>query len=97
MDNAEERSLDLVQRLIISALIAVVFGAPTVALAGYAAFGDQVRPSTAIGLCVLSGVMGLLTVGAIHVINRRQWYFPTLVIGLVPAALAAYRVFFAGT
>ena len=52
MDNADERSLDLVQRLIISALLLVVMGAPTVALAGYAAFADSVAPNAAVGLCV---------------------------------------------
>ena len=43
MNDAEQRSLDLVQRLIVSALLVVVLGAPTVALAGYGVFGSAVE------------------------------------------------------
>jgi len=93
MDDAEERSLDLVQRLVISALLLVVMGAPTVALAGYGVVADSVAPSTALGLCVLSGVIGLLAAAVIHLINRRRPYAPTVILGLVPAALAAYLIF----
>ena len=92
MDKAEERSLDLVQRLIISALLLVVMGAPTVALAGYGAFADSVAPNAAAGLCALSGVIGLLCAAVIHVINRRRPYAPTVLIGLLPAAVAAYLI-----
>ena len=77
----------------ISALLLVVMGAPTVALAGYGVFADAVAPSTALGLCVLSGVIGLLGAAVIHLINRRRPYAPTVILGLVPAALAAYLIF----
>ncbi len=93
MDDADERSLDLVQRLVISALLLVVMGAPTVALAAYGAFADSVAPNVALGLCVLSGVIGLLCAAVIHVINRRPPYAPTVILGLLPAAAAAYVIF----
>ena len=40
----------------------------------------------------MSGVIGLLCAAVIHVINRRRPYAPTVVLGLIPAAIAAYLI-----
>jgi hypothetical protein len=90
---SEERSLDLVQRVVISALCIVVFGAPTFALAAYSAFSTAIGHSDAIGLWVMSGLVGLLAAIAIMLINRRRPWSPFVLIGLLPAAVAAYWVF----
>jgi hypothetical protein len=90
---AEARSLDLVQRLVISALCFVVFGAPTFALAAYSAFSTAISQSDSIGLWVMSGVVGLLAAAAILLINRRRPYSPFVLLGLLPAAVASYWVF----
>ena len=90
---AEARSLDLVQRVVISALCVVVFGAPTFALAAYSAFSTAISPSDSIGLWLMSGVVGALAAVAILLINRRKPYSPFVLLGLVPAAVAAYWVF----
>ena len=87
----EERSLDLVQRTIISALVAVVFGTFAAVLAAYLAIrGDQDLPHfSVIGLWIMSGVLGLVTAAAILLINRRRPYSPWVLLGLLPMAISA--------
>jgi ABC-type Fe3+ transport system permease subunit len=87
----EERSLDLVQRTIVSALVAVVFGTFAAVLAAYLAIrGDQDLPHfSVIGLWIMSGVLGLVTAAAILLINRRRPYSPWVLLGLLPMAISA--------
>jgi Zn-dependent protease with chaperone function len=74
----EEQSLDLVQRVIVSALVAIVFGTFSAVLAAYLAIrGDQDLPRVSVvGLWIMTGVLGLATAGAILLINRRRPYSP---------------------
>ena len=90
---AEDRSLDLVQRMIISALIIVVFGLFAGMLAGYLAYSPQEsgRGDT-IGLWVMSGVFGLATAAAVLVVNRKRPYSPWVILGLLPMAVSAFWV-----
>jgi hypothetical protein len=92
---AEQRSLDLVQRVIISALVGVVFGSLAVVLAAYVAVsGDEDLPrSSVVGLWVMTGVIGLLTAAAVLVINRRRPYSPLVALGLIPIVVTAYWIF----
>jgi hypothetical protein len=92
---AEQRSLELVQRVIISALVGVVFGSLAVVLAAYVAInGDQDLPrSSVIGLWVMTGVIGLLTAAAVLMINRRRPYSPLVTLGLLPMLVTAYWIF----
>jgi hypothetical protein len=87
----EEQSLDLVQRIIISALVAVVFGTFSAVLAAYLVIrGDQDLPSFSVtGLWIMTGVLGLATAAAILLINRRRPYSPWVLLGLVPMAISA--------
>ena len=84
----EERSLDVTQRAIVSALVGIVFSA---GLAAYLAIrGDQDLPSFSVtGLWIMTGVMGLATAAAILVINRRRPYSPLVLLGLLPMAISA--------
>jgi hypothetical protein len=83
----EARSLDLVQRIIISALVAVVFGTFAAVLAFR---GDQDLPHfSVVGLWIMSGVLGLVTAAAILLINRRRPYSPWVLLGLLPMAISA--------
>jgi hypothetical protein len=90
---SEGRSLDLVQRMIISALIVVVFGLFAGALAAYLAFYPEAsdRGST-IGLWVMSGVFGLVTAAAVLVVNRKRPYSPWVILGLLPMAVSAFWI-----
>jgi ABC-type thiamin/hydroxymethylpyrimidine transport system permease subunit len=92
---AEERSLDVVQRGVMSALVAVVFGSFASVLALYLAIaGDRDLPrDSVIGLWVMTGVLGLLTAAAVLIINRRPPYAPWVVLGLVPMLASAYWIF----
>ena len=76
-DQAEERSLDFVQRMIISALIIVVFGLFAAMLATYiAVYPEESSRSSTIGLWTMSGVFGLASAAAVLVVNRRRPYSP---------------------
>ena len=90
---AEEKSLDLVQRMVISALCVVVIGGPTVALGAYSAFSTAISRSDSIGLWVMCALVGLLAAAAVLLINRRKPYSPLVLLGLVPAAVVAFWVF----
>jgi hypothetical protein len=87
----EARSLDLVQRVVISALVAVVFGTFAAVLAAYLAIaGDRDLPPTSVtGLWIMTGVMGLGAAAAILLINRRRPYSPWVLLGLLPMAISA--------
>lgn len=93
-DKAEdERSLDVVQRVVTSVLAIVVGGgiSTLLALNTVLGYGSPDR-SSHIGLWVLSGVTGILTMAAVLVINRRHPYSPMLLLGLLPLALSAYSI-----
>jgi hypothetical protein len=87
----EAESLDLTQRVIISVIVAVVFGTFSAVLAAYLAVrGDQDLPHfSVVGLWIMSGVMGLATAAAILLINRRRPYSPWVLLGLLPMAISA--------
>jgi hypothetical protein len=86
----EARSLDVVQRVVISALVAVVFGTFAAVLAAYLVVaGDSDLPrSSVIGLWIMTGVMGLGTAAAILIVNRRRPYSPWVLLGLLPMAIS---------
>ena len=90
-----KRSLDVVQRAIISALVGVVFGLFAVVLALYLVFSakQDLAHGDIVGLWVMTGVLGLVTAGAILVINRRRPYSPWVVLGLLPMAVSWYWIF----
>src|SRR5215204_6215592 len=87
----EAQSVDLVQRVVISALVAVVFGTFAAVLAAYLAIaGDRdLPPTSVIGLWIMTGVMGLGTAAAILRINRRRAYSGWVLLGLLPVAISA--------
>ena len=90
MSDAEEKSLDLVQRMVISAILCVVFGAPTAALAASAPHRAQTNPADATGLWVMGLLLGVVTVQAVLFTNRRRPWHPAALVGLLPSALSAY-------
>ena len=87
----EERSLDFVQRVIVSVLVGVVFGSFSAVLAAYLAIrGDQDLPSFSVtGLWIMTGVLGLATAAVILLVNRRRPYSPWIILGLLPMAISA--------
>jgi len=65
------------------------------ALALYVSITDRslLARSDAIGLWVVSGVLGLVSAGVILIINRRRPYHPAVLIGLIPMAVSAFWLF----
>ena len=87
---AEQRSLDLVQRLVISALIAVVFGTLAAALSAYLVLrSEEFSRSSLLLLWGQTGVIGLICAAIILVVNRRRPYSPWVLLGLLPMAISA--------
>jgi cation transporter-like permease len=87
----EERSLDFVQRAIVSVLVGVVFGSFAAVLAAYLAIrGDQDLPSFSVtGLWIMTGVLGVATAAVILLVNRRRPYSPWIILGLLPMVISA--------
>jgi hypothetical protein len=85
------RSLDVTQRVIVSALLGIVFGTFSAVLAAYLAIrGDQDLPHfSVVGLWIMTGVMGLATAAAILLVNRRRPYSPWVLLGLLPMIVSA--------
>ena len=96
-DEAHRKSLDVVQRAVLSALLGFVFGSLAVVLAFYLAVaGDSdetLGRSRVIGLWIMTGVLGLITAAAILVINRRRPYNPLVLLGLLPLLVSWYWIF----
>jgi hypothetical protein len=69
----EARSLDLVQRMVVSALAVVVGGAISAGIAASIASNPaDLDRASVIGLWVFVGIAGLLTAATVLVINRRH-------------------------
>ncbi len=90
---AEERSLDLVQRVVFSAIVVVVIGSIATVLALYLAFNtEKLARSDEILLWLMTGVIGIISVVVVLLINRRRAISPWLLLGLLPMAVSAYWV-----
>jgi predicted membrane channel-forming protein YqfA (hemolysin III family) len=90
---AEERSLDLVQRVVFSAIVVVVIGSIATVLALYLVYNrEEFSRVDATILWAMTGVVGLVTVIVVLLINRRRPFSPWLVLGLLPMAVSAYWV-----
>lgn len=91
---SEEQSLDFVQRVIISALIVVVFGTIGAVLAAYLVLRpDEFGRDERIALWLQTGVIGLITAGLVLLVNRRRPYAPWVLLGLLPMAVSAWWIF----
>lgn len=90
----EEMSIDQVQRWVVSLLIFAISTFPIGGLIGvsYATL-NQGRRGSAIGLIIMAGVIGVIGVGAIRIVHKRPVATPLLVLGVLPAAIAAYVIF----
>lgn len=87
------KSLDTVQRWVISVLLIVVGGAPASALAAYSTHLSDSERGSAVGLWLMSGVIGLATMVGVLVIHRRRPLSPLLAFGLIPTAIGAFYLF----
>ncbi len=92
-EQEEARSLDLVQRMVVSALAIVIYGAIAAGLTTYVTLNPSgLSRGSIIALWLIAGFAGLLTAATVLVINRRHPYSPLLMLGLLPTAISAYWV-----
>jgi hypothetical protein len=83
-----------VQRWVMSALVLTV---ATLFASGLAVLSLTVedRGGSRVGLMALAAVVGLAAIVGVRLINVRAWLTGWLVLGLLPAGVAAYFAFFA--
>ncbi len=91
----DERSLDFVQRMVISGLVAISLGSVPVVLAAYLAIRGELDlpPNSVRGMWVMSGVTGLIVTEVVLLINRQRPYSPWILVGLLPMAASWYWIF----
>lgn len=84
-----------VQQWVASALLLVVGLTPaaTLALVSVWMNEEEGMRSNAVGLWVMSPIWAVVTIAGVLVIHRRSVLSPWLVLGLIPAALAAPFLF----
>ena len=85
--------IETVQRWVASVILIHVGSVPAVSLAVYSigiAEGDRGK---GIGLWVMSGVIGLLTVAGVLAIFRRSPLSPWMVLGAAPTAVTGFYIF----
>jgi hypothetical protein len=88
----EQKSLTRVQRWVMSVLAVTTLFHLQVGLIIAALYLDDPRPGAEVGLCVIAGAFGLMSVALAFLIHGRKPYTPWLVVGLVPAAVGIWLV-----
>ncbi|AXT85926.1 hypothetical protein C6I20_12535 [Aeromicrobium sp. A1-2] len=89
-----ELTIEQVQRWVVSFLILAVSSFPLGALVAviHTIVGEG-RNSDGIILLVVMGCLGVLALGAIRLVHRRTVFVPWLVLGTLPAVIAAFFIF----
>ena len=84
-----------VQQWVATALVLVVGMTPAIALAMVSVMmnDEQGMHDNAVGLWVMSPIWGVATIVGALLIHRRRVLSPWLLLGLVPAAVAAPMLF----
>lgn len=86
-------SLERTQRWVISALITAVATFPTGALIIVTHVIHDDDPATAVALCIMTAVLGVIAVAAILLMHKRSPLSFFLCVGLVPAICSAFWTF----
>ncbi len=83
-----------VQRWVVSLLVFAITSFPIGGLiaASHSFFGDD-RRGSAIGLLGMAGIIGMIAIGVMRVIHKRSIASPLILLGLLPAAIAAIFIF----
>ena len=84
--------IETVQRWVASAILFHVGSVPAVTLAVYSIGVADTEYGKGVGLWLMSGVIGLLTVAGILLIFRRSLLSLWLVTGILPTAVTGFYV-----
>jgi hypothetical protein len=82
-----------VQRWVTSVLIVAVVGHFAEALAVFALLVPEQPSSPRVGLLILAGITGVLTIGGVRIVHQRRMLSPWLILGLAPAAVSTYLAY----
>ncbi|MEU4605495.1 hypothetical protein AB0F43_21140 [Kribbella sp. NPDC023972] len=85
--------IETVQRWVVSAILFHIGSTPAVTLAVYSIGVAADDFGKGVGLWVMSGVIGILTVAGILAIFRRSLLSPWLLPGILPTAITGFFIF----
>jgi hypothetical protein len=86
-------NIETVQRWVVSAVLFHVGSVPAITLAVYSIGVAAGEFGRGVGLWVMSGVIGVLTVAGILAIFRRSILSPWLLLGVLPTAVTGFYIF----
>jgi hypothetical protein len=85
--------IETVQRWVASVILFHVGSVPTVSLAVYSIGFTHTDRGRGIGLWLMSGVIGLLTIAGIRLIFQRTPFSPWLLLGILPTVVTGFYIF----
>jgi hypothetical protein len=85
--------IETVQRWVASVILFHVGSVPTVSLAVYSIGFSRHEHGRGIGLWLMSGVIGLLTIGGMRLIHQRTPLSPWLIVGILPTVVTGFYIF----
>jgi hypothetical protein len=85
--------IETVQRWVVSVILIHVGSVPAVSLAVYSIGVSDTDHGRGVGLWIMSGVIGLLTVAGVRLIFQRSPLSPWLLLGLLPTAITGFSIF----
>jgi hypothetical protein len=86
-------NIETVQRWVAAVILFHVGSVPAITLAVYSIGVAAQDFGRGVGLWIMSGVIGLLTVAGILAIFRRFPLSPWLLLGILPTAVTAFYIF----
>jgi len=85
--------IETVQRWVASVILIHVGSVPAVTLAVYSIGVAETDRGRGVGLWIMSGVIGLLTVAGVRLIFQRSPLSPWLILGALPTAITGFFIF----
>ena len=90
---AEAQSLSRVQRWVMSVLVVTTIFHLVMGLIIAALFLDDPRPGAQVGLCLIAGAFGVISVALAFMIHGRFPLTPWLLVGLIPSAVGIALIY----
>ncbi|WP_165547416.1 hypothetical protein [Kribbella sindirgiensis] len=86
-------NIETVQKWVASVILFHVGSVPAVSLAVYSLGIAKTDQGRGIGLWLMSGVIGLVTVAGMRLIHQRSPFTPWLVLGALPTIVTGFYLF----
>ena len=85
--------IETVQRWVASVILIHVGSVPAISLAVYSIGVAETDHGKGVGLWIMSGVIGLLTISGVLLIFQRSLLSPWLLLGALPTAVTGFYLF----